>query len=194
MHRLARSIPLKTAMAMLLTGRRITVSEAHRLGLVSEVVPLTDLLPAARRWHTRFSTARHFGAATKEAVLAGSACRCRQPSRSFRRRWPGAGLGRPGGRRERVSREESSQMVGPLKNVAPLGGVTVLDFTQIELGRARTQVLGDFGADRHQDRAAGRRRSLPRAHEARERRERVFWSLNRNKRSVAIDVRAPARS
>src|SRR3989475_12778782 len=46
----------------------------------------------------------------------------------------GAGLGRPGGRRERVSREESSQMVGPLKNVAPLGGVTVLDFTQIELG------------------------------------------------------------
>src|SRR5206468_9561306 len=59
----------------------------------------------------------------------------------------GAGLGRSGGRRERVSREESSPMVGPLKNVAPLGGVTVLDFTQIELGPCATQVLGDFGAD-----------------------------------------------
>ena len=37
-------------------------------------------------------------------------------------------------------------MVGPM-NVAPLGGITVLDFTQIELGPCATQVLGDFGAD-----------------------------------------------
>ena len=38
-------------------------------------------------------------------------------------------------------------MVGSMNDGAPLGGVTVLDFTQIELGPCATQVLGDFGAD-----------------------------------------------
>jgi len=90
MHRLARSIPLKTAMAMLLTGRRITASEAHRLGLVSEVVPLPDLLPAAQGGHTRFWTARHCRCRRRrKPCWPGSACRCRRPSRSFRRRWRG---------------------------------------------------------------------------------------------------------
>src|SRR5262249_38155711 len=103
----------------------------------------------------------------------------------------GAGLGGPGGRRERVSREESSQMVGPLKNVAPLGGVTVLDFTQIELGPCATQVLGDFGADviKIERPGAGDLSRVHMKHASGE--SAVFWSLNRNKRSVAIDVRAP---
>ena len=38
-------------------------------------------------------------------------------------------------------------MDGSVKKIAPLDGVTVLDFTQIELGPCATQVLGDFGAD-----------------------------------------------
>ena len=72
MHRLARSIPLKSAMAMLLTGRRITAQEAYRIGLVSEVVPLADLLAAARRWaHEILECAPLSVQATKEAVLAG---------------------------------------------------------------------------------------------------------------------------
>src|SRR3989449_5117306 len=72
MHRLARSIPLKTAMAMLLTGRRIGADEARRIGLVSEGVPLSDLLPAARRWaHEILDCAPLSVQATKEAVLAG---------------------------------------------------------------------------------------------------------------------------
>lgn len=49
-HRLPRHIPLKIAMGMLLSARRISVQEAHRLGLVNEVVPLKDLMPAAERW------------------------------------------------------------------------------------------------------------------------------------------------
>ena len=49
-HRLPRSIPLKVAMGMLLTGRRISAQEAHRLGLANEVVPLQDLMPTAVRW------------------------------------------------------------------------------------------------------------------------------------------------
>lgn len=48
-HRLPRSIPLKIAMGMLLTGKPITSAEAARLGLVNEVVPLADLMPAAER-------------------------------------------------------------------------------------------------------------------------------------------------
>ena len=48
-HRLVRHIPLKLAMEILLTARRIDASEALRLGLVSEVVPLAELMAAARR-------------------------------------------------------------------------------------------------------------------------------------------------
>jgi len=50
LHRLARQIPQKQAMGMLLTGRRISAREALALGLVNEVVPGAELLPAARRW------------------------------------------------------------------------------------------------------------------------------------------------
>jgi crotonobetainyl-CoA hydratase len=48
-HRLVRHVPLKIAMDMLLTGRRISASEALRSGIVNEVVPLGGLLTAARR-------------------------------------------------------------------------------------------------------------------------------------------------
>ena len=49
-HRLPRTIPLKIAMGMLLTGKPITAAEAARLGLVNEVVPLAELMPTAERW------------------------------------------------------------------------------------------------------------------------------------------------
>jgi enoyl-CoA hydratase/carnithine racemase len=49
-HRLPRSIPLKIAMGMMLTGKPISAAEAARLGLVNEVVPLPELLPTAERW------------------------------------------------------------------------------------------------------------------------------------------------
>jgi enoyl-CoA hydratase/carnithine racemase len=72
MHRLARSVPLKIAMGMLLTGRRIPAQEAYRIGLVNEVVPLADLLAAARRWAGEISQCAPLSVqATKEAVMAG---------------------------------------------------------------------------------------------------------------------------
>lgn len=46
-QRLTRSIPLSKAMGMILTGETIGANEAHRLGLVSQVVPLHHLLPLA---------------------------------------------------------------------------------------------------------------------------------------------------
>jgi enoyl-CoA hydratase/carnithine racemase len=47
--RLPRQIPLKVAMYMLLTGDRISAQEAYRIGLVNQVVPLAELIPAATK-------------------------------------------------------------------------------------------------------------------------------------------------
>ena len=52
-HRLPRQLPPKIAMGMLLTGKSITAEEAHRWGMVNEVVPLDELMPAAERWASR---------------------------------------------------------------------------------------------------------------------------------------------
>lgn len=72
MHRLARHIPLKAAMGMLLTGRRVPAAEAYRIGLVNEVVPLADLLPAARRWAEQIVACAPLSVqGTKEAVMTG---------------------------------------------------------------------------------------------------------------------------
>lgn len=72
MHRLVRHIPLKAAMGILLTGRRISAQEALRIGLVNEVVPAAQLLPAARRWAEQILECAPLSVqATKEAVLAG---------------------------------------------------------------------------------------------------------------------------
>lgn len=49
-HRLPRQIPPKIAMGMMLTGKWIDAREAHRLGLVNQVVSLKDLMPTAERW------------------------------------------------------------------------------------------------------------------------------------------------
>jgi len=72
MHRLARQVPLKHAMGLLLTGRIIQADEAYRIGLVNEVVPLADLIPAAERWAAEILECSPFSVQlTKEAVLAG---------------------------------------------------------------------------------------------------------------------------
>jgi crotonobetainyl-CoA:carnitine CoA-transferase CaiB-like acyl-CoA transferase len=82
-------------------------------------------------------------------------------------------------------------MVGPMTRIAPLDGVTVLDFTQIELGPCATQVLGDFGADviKIERPGAGDFSRALMKHASGE--SAIYWSLNRNKKSVAIDVRSP---
>jgi enoyl-CoA hydratase/carnithine racemase len=49
-QRLSRSIPLKLAMGMLLTGRHVSATEAAVLGILNEVVPQDELMSTARRW------------------------------------------------------------------------------------------------------------------------------------------------
>ena len=71
-HRLPRQIGLKHAMGMLLTGRRVSAREGQALGFVNEVVPASELLPAARRWAAAILECAPLSVrATKEAALAG---------------------------------------------------------------------------------------------------------------------------
>ncbi len=71
-HRLPRHIPLKIAMGLMLTGRHITAAEAHRWGLVNEVVPLKDLLPTAEKWAAEIMECSPLSVqATKEAAYMG---------------------------------------------------------------------------------------------------------------------------
>ena len=50
LHRLSRQIPMKQAMGMILTGRRVMAEEGYKLGFVTEVVPEGDALEGAKRW------------------------------------------------------------------------------------------------------------------------------------------------
>jgi len=72
MHRLPRHIPLKMAMGMMLTAKPIDAAEAHRLGLVNEVVPPERLLATAERWATEVLEGAPLAVrATKQAALTG---------------------------------------------------------------------------------------------------------------------------
>jgi crotonobetainyl-CoA hydratase len=48
LHRLPRTIGVKRAMGMILTGRTVAAAEGKALGFVHEVVPAADLMAAAR--------------------------------------------------------------------------------------------------------------------------------------------------
>ena len=47
-QRLPRAVPLARALEMILTAEQISAEEALRLGLINRVVPLPELMPAAR--------------------------------------------------------------------------------------------------------------------------------------------------
>jgi enoyl-CoA hydratase/carnithine racemase len=47
LQRLARQVPLKEAMALVLTAKRIGAEEARRIGLINRVVPAAELMAAA---------------------------------------------------------------------------------------------------------------------------------------------------
>lgn len=75
----------------------------------------------------------------------------------------------------------------------PLDGITVIDFTQVMLGPSCTQTLGDFGADVIKVERPGSgdlSRKGVLAHTGQD--NPVFLSLNRNKRSIAVDLSTDA--
>jgi crotonobetainyl-CoA hydratase len=72
LHRLPRTIGLKRAMGMILTGRRVSAREGLELGFVNEVSANEDLLAAARRWADLICECSPMSIrASKAAVLRG---------------------------------------------------------------------------------------------------------------------------
>jgi enoyl-CoA hydratase len=73
--RLPRQIPWAKAMEMLLVGEPVTASEALAMGLVNRVVPLADLMPAARAFAERIAANGPLAVRKiKEGVVRGSGC------------------------------------------------------------------------------------------------------------------------
>jgi enoyl-CoA hydratase/carnithine racemase len=69
-QRLPRQVPLKVAMAMMLTGEPIAAARALELGLINEVVPPEQLADAAERWAGKIAACSPLGIrATKQAAL-----------------------------------------------------------------------------------------------------------------------------
>src|SRR3979411_2924569 len=71
-HRLPRTIGVKHALGMILTGRRVRAAEGAALGFVNEVVPAGTALDGARRWAAQILEASPMSVrASKQAVLHG---------------------------------------------------------------------------------------------------------------------------
>lgn len=69
---LPRAIPQAVAMKMLLTGEMIDATEAHRVGLISDVVPPTELMDLARKYATRIASNAPLSVkAAKQAAVMG---------------------------------------------------------------------------------------------------------------------------
>jgi len=69
-QRLPRMIPLKQAMGMMLTGRRVAAEEGLRLGFVNAVVAHDQLMPEARRWAAMILECSPMSVrATKQSVM-----------------------------------------------------------------------------------------------------------------------------
>jgi enoyl-CoA hydratase/carnithine racemase len=65
-------IPHKIAMGYILTGRHMTAQEAHRLGVVNEVVPRAELMPTALKWANEILECAPLSIrASKQAALMG---------------------------------------------------------------------------------------------------------------------------
>ena len=72
LHRLPRTIGVKQAMGMILTGRRVSAAEGLALGFVNEVVAEGEALAAARRWADLILEASPMSVrASKQAVYEG---------------------------------------------------------------------------------------------------------------------------
>ena len=79
------------------------------------------------------------------------------------------------------------------KTALPLAGVRVIDFTQVMLGPCCTQMLGDWGADVIKiERIGAGDLSRTSIDDPAGPLNPVFCSLNRNKRSIALDLKAKA--
>ncbi|MBI2868880.1 MAG: enoyl-CoA hydratase/isomerase family protein [Chloroflexi bacterium] len=69
---LPRQVPLKLAMGLVLTARRITAPEARELGIVNEVAPAGELMVTAERWANEILKCAPLSVrASKQAIMKG---------------------------------------------------------------------------------------------------------------------------
>ncbi|MBV9331136.1 MAG: enoyl-CoA hydratase/isomerase family protein [Alphaproteobacteria bacterium] len=74
LHRLPREIGTKRAMAMILTGRRVTAADGRELGFVNEVLKPAELIPRAKSLAREIMEASPMSVrASKQAVYRGLA-------------------------------------------------------------------------------------------------------------------------
>jgi formyl-CoA transferase len=86
------------------------------------------------------------------------------------------------------------QPISQSTGTQPLSGVRVVDFTQVMMGPCATQMLGDYGADvvKIERIGAGDLSRWSIGDDISGPQNPVFSSLNRNKRSIALDLKSPA--
>jgi crotonobetainyl-CoA hydratase len=74
MHRLPRTIGLKSAMGMMLTGRHVSAREGYELGFVTALAPEGESLSEARKWAAQMLECSPMSLrATKQAAMQGLA-------------------------------------------------------------------------------------------------------------------------
>jgi formyl-CoA transferase len=81
--------------------------------------------------------------------------------------------------------------VKPDDNRGPLAGIRVLDMTNVVLGPLATQILGDYGADVIKVESPAGDLMRGGSYMKRPGMASVFMNLNRNKRSLCLDLRKP---
>jgi len=80
---------------------------------------------------------------------------------------------------------------GPLRATAPLAGIRVVDFTRVLAGPFCTMILGDLGADVIKLEPPGTGDNVRAVPPLVGGESHYFLAINRNKRSLAIDLKAP---
>ena len=103
LQRLARDLPMKHAMGLVLTGRRISSAEAMRIGLVNDVVPQ----PNSRRGCARCRRTAGLRAAFAPGVQAGDVAKPRRARSRVGNEQTISGGGAHAGERRRARRSES---------------------------------------------------------------------------------------
>lgn len=81
-------------------------------------------------------------------------------------------------------------MEGPVLSAAPLEGVRVLDLTRVLAGPFATMVLSDLGADIVKVEKPGEGDETRHIPPTRNGESHYFLSINKNKRSIAVDVKS----